>query len=110
MPITVPYPNMTGAGAAQPMLVKVEVVGAPGTQSHVTHAQLMPQTMTYNVAGTTYNPGQVSYATQPFSMQVASQPQVAPPPPPSPSSRRQARCEWTVSGRRFSGENLSNPL
>ena len=80
MPITVPYPNMTGAGAAQPMLVKVEVVGAPGTQSHVTHAQLMPQTMTYNVAGTTYNPGQVSYATQPFSMQVAPQPQVQPAP------------------------------
>ena len=78
MPITVPYPNMTGAGAAQPMLVKVEVVGAPGTQSHVTHAQIMPQTMTYNVAGTTYNPGQVSYATQPFTMQVAPQQQPAP--------------------------------
>ena len=67
MPITVPYPNMSGGGAAQPMLVKVEVVGAPGSQPHVTHAQIMPQ-MTYNVAQS-YSP-QVSYATQPFTMQV----------------------------------------
>merc|ERR1719397_2146812 len=58
MPITVPYPNMTGQQAGQPMLVKVEVVGGPGAQSHVTHAQIMPQ-MTYNVSQP-YNP-QVSY-------------------------------------------------
>ena len=54
MPITVPYPNMTGQQAGQPMLVKVEVVGGPGSQSHVTHAQIMPQ-MTYNVSQP-YNP------------------------------------------------------
>ena len=69
MPITVPYPNMSGGtGATTPMLVKVEVVGAAGTQPHVTHAQIMPQ-MTYNVAQN-YS-SQVSYATQPFTMQVA---------------------------------------
>ena len=56
MPITVPYPNMTGQQSGQPMLVKVEVVGGPGSQSHVTHAQIMPQ-MTYNVS-------------QPYSPQV----------------------------------------
>lgn len=70
MPITVPYPNMTGGGT-QPMLVKVEVVGAPGTQPTVTHAQIMPQ-MTYNnVAQPQQYQPQVSFATQPFTMQVA---------------------------------------
>ena len=59
MPITVPYPNMTGQQSGQPMLVKVEVVGGPGSQSHVTHAQIMPQ-MTYNVS-------------QPYSPQVSIQ-------------------------------------
>merc|ERR1712106_725613 len=69
--ITVPYPNITANQQGQPMLVKVEVVGAPGTQSHVTHAQIMPQ-MTYNV-------------TQPYTMQVGpivnqqqTQPQIQP--------------------------------
>ena len=71
MPITVPYPNMSGQ-QQQPMLVKVEVVGAPGSQPHVTHAQIMPQ-MTYNnmTQPQQYQQPQVSYATQPFSMQVA---------------------------------------
>ena len=74
MPITVPYPNMSaGGGAATPMLVKVEVVGAPGTQSHVTHAQIMPQ-MTYSALQPQNYAPQVSYATQPFTMQVAPQP------------------------------------
>ena len=69
MPITVPYPNMSGGtGATTPMLVKVEVVGAAGSQPHVTHAQIMPQ-MTYNM--TQNYTSQVSYATQPFTMQVA---------------------------------------
>ena len=69
MPITVPYPNMSGGtGATTPMLVKVEVVGAAGSQPHVTHAQIMPQ-MTYNM--TQNYSSQVSYATQPFTMQVA---------------------------------------
>merc|ERR1719361_1923599 len=65
MPITVPYPNMTGQQSGQPMLVKVEVVGGPGSQSHVTHAQIMPQ-MTYNVSQP-YSP-QVNYPapSQPF--------------------------------------------
>ena len=83
MPITVPYPNMTGQQGAQPMLVKVEVVGGPGSQSHVTHAQIMPQ-MTYNVSQNYQVPPgtpQVSYASQPFSMAVA--PLVSGPPPPT---------------------------
>merc|ERR1712079_238860 len=63
MPITVPYPNMSaGGGAATPMLVKVEVVGAPGTQSHVTHAQIMPQ-MTYSALQPQNYAPQVGYAT-----------------------------------------------
>ena len=71
MPITVPYPNMSGGtGGTTPMLVKVEVVGAAGSQPHtsLTHAQMIPQ-MTYNM--TQNYSSQVSYATQPFTMQVA---------------------------------------
>jgi len=65
--ITVPYPNINANQQGQPMFVKVEVVGAPGTQSHVTHAQIMPQ-MTYNV--TQPYTSQASYSTQPYTVQV----------------------------------------
>ena len=76
--ITVPYPNITANQQGQPMFVKVEVVGAPGTQTHVTHAQIMPQ-MTYNV--TQPYTSQASYSTQqPYSMQVG--PMVTPQPQP----------------------------
>lgn len=79
--ITVPYPNITANQQGQPMFVKVEVVGAPGTQSHVTHAQIMPQ-MTYNV--TQPYTSQASYSPQPYTMQVGPvvtqqpQPQIQP--------------------------------
>lgn len=51
--ITVPYPNITGSNAGQPMFVKVEVVGAPGGgQNAVTQCQIMPQQMqmTYSMS------------------------------------------------------------
>jgi len=77
--ITVPYPNITANQQGQPMFVKVEVVGAPGTQTHVTHAQIMPQ-MTYNV--TQPYTSQASYSTQqPYTMQVG--PMVTPQPQPT---------------------------
>lgn len=65
--ITVPYPNITAnQQPGQPMFVKVEVVGAPGTHNHVTHAQIMPQL------------GQMTYSmtTQPYTLSpiMTSQP------------------------------------
>lgn len=79
--ITVPYPNITANQQGQPMFVKVEVVGAPGTQTHVTHAQIMPQ-MTYNV--TQPYTSQASYNTQPYTMQVGPMVTQQPPPPAQP--------------------------
>ena len=50
--ITVPYPNITGSQAGQPMFVKVEVVGAPGSHNTVTQCQIMPHQMqmTYSMS------------------------------------------------------------
>ena len=50
--ITVPYPNITGSQAGQPMFVKVEVVGAPGSHNAVTQCQIMPHQMqmTYSMS------------------------------------------------------------
>merc|ERR1719483_2032166 len=54
---------------------------APGTQSHVTHAQIMPQ-MTYNV--TQPYTSQASYSTQPYTMQVGPMVTQQPQPPIQP--------------------------
>merc|ERR1719319_1360106 len=66
--ITVPYPNITGSQAGQPMFVKVEVVGAPGGHTAVTQCQQMPHSM----------------AQPPFTLGpiMAAAPQVAAAPPP----------------------------
>jgi len=72
--ITVPYPNITGSQAGQPMFVKVEVVGAPGGHTAVTQCQLMPHQMQM-----TYSMAQPPFTLGPI---MAAAPQVAAAPPP----------------------------
>ena len=57
--ITVPYPNITGSQAGQPMFVKVEVVGAPGSHNTVTQCQIMPHQMqmTYSMSQSPFTLG-----------------------------------------------------
>ena len=71
--ITVPYPNITGSQAGQPMFVKVEVVGAPGSHNTVTQCQIMPHQMqmTYSMSQPPFTLGPIMAPAQ----QVLSSPQ-----------------------------------
>merc|ERR1719397_1275048 len=85
--ITVPYPNLTPTGqAGQPMLVKVEVVGAAGSQT--SHAQLLQPTMSYSVSQPSYHPVQPTFSAQPgytVAVSAPAQPTLLPAPVPMPS-------------------------
>merc|ERR1719282_344302 len=77
--ITVPYPNITGSQAGQPMFVKVEVVGAPGSHNTVTQCQIMPHQMqmTYSMSQPPFTLGPIMAPAQ----QIAAVPAPSLPPP-----------------------------
>merc|ERR1719150_1681575 len=86
--ITVPYPNITGSQAGQPMFVKVEVVGAPGSHNTVTQCQIMPHQMqmTYSMSQPPFTLGPIMAPAQ----QIAAVPAPSLPPP---EGTQQAKIE-----------------